>query len=77
MAFKIPRLCPASLYTEMAKSALFSFFWVPSFIAMQNFRNGMVLKKTMSRAMLFMFPTHFHQAFFRLSLKIATLNGLF
>ena len=26
MAFKILRLCPASLYTEMAKSALFSFF---------------------------------------------------
>ena len=28
MAFKILRLCPASLYTERAKSALFSFFFL-------------------------------------------------
>ena len=42
----------------------FRFFWVPSLIAMRNFRNGMVLKKTMSRARLLLFPTHFHQVFF-------------
>ena len=45
------------------------FFWVPSLITMRNFRNGMVSKKTMSRAMLLMFPTHCHQVFFCLTIK--------
>lgn len=53
-----------------------SFFWVPSLIAMRNFRN--VIKKTISRARLLMFPTHCYQAFFfRVRIKTTTLNGLF
>ena len=55
----------------------FVFFWVPSLIAMRNFRNGMVWKKAMSREMLLMFPTHCHKFFFfRLRIRIATLNGV-
>ena len=36
---------------------------------MRNFRNGMVWKKTMSREMLLMFPTHCHKFFFSLKNK--------
>ena len=61
------KYCPCVLQACVRKGQnrpFFRLFWVPSLITMRNFRNGMVSKKTMSRAMLLMFPTHCHQVFF-------------
>ena len=77
MAFKILPLCPASLCTERTKSALFSFFLGAILDCNAEFPQWHGLEENHvsceAAAVSHTFSSSF---FFRLRIKIATLNGL-